>query len=64
MARYYQKPQSPIVDLTPQYPAEFYSKLIEQAQQNLNQGTAAGNAFMADAYGQEFIDQAARDKAA
>lgn len=63
MARYYQKPQSPIVDLTPQYPAEFYSKLMEQAQQNLNQGTATGNAFMADAYGQEFIDQVARDKA-
>lgn len=63
MARYYQRPQNDIVDLTPQYPVEFYSKLMEQAQQNLNQASATGAAFMTDAYGQEFIDQASRDKA-
>ena len=63
MARYYQKPQSPIVDLTPQYPTEFYSRLIDQVQQNRNQASAASAAFMSDAYGQEFINQAARDKA-
>ena len=63
MARYYQRPQAPIVDLTPKVPIEFYSNLINQAQQNLNQANATGAAFMTDAYNQKFVDQAARDKA-
>ena len=63
MARYYQRPQNDIVDLTPRIPLEFYSNMINQAQQNLNQASATGAAFMSDAYGQEFIDQASRDKA-
>ena len=63
MARYYQRPNNPIVDLTPKVPIEFYSNLMNQAQQNLNQANVTGAAFMTDIYGQEVIDQAARDKA-
>lgn len=63
MARYYQKPNNPIVDLTPKVPIEFYSNLMNQAQQNLNQANVTGAAFMTDIYGQEVIDQAARDRA-
>ena len=61
MARYYQRPQNDIVDLTPRIPLEFYSNMINQAQQNLNQASATGAAFMTDAYGQKFIDQKTRD---
>lgn len=63
MARYYQSPKNDLVDLTPRIPVEFYSKLIEQAQQNLNQANATSSAFMSDAYGQKFIDEASRNKA-
>ena len=63
MARYYQRPNNPIVDLTPKVPIEFYSNLMNQAQQNLNQANVTGAAFMTDIYGQEVIDQAARDRA-
>jgi len=63
MARYYQKPENPIVDLTPKVPVEFYSNLMNQAQQNLNQANTTGAAFMTDAYNQKFIDSAARDRA-
>lgn len=63
MARYYQRPNNPIVDLTPKVPIEFYSNLINQAQQNLNQANVTGAAFMTDAYNQKFVDQAARDRA-
>ena len=62
MARYYQKPQSPIVDLTPQYPTEFYSRLIDQVQQNRNQASAASAAFMTDIYGQKHLDAVTRDR--
>ena len=63
MARYYQKPNNPIVDLTPKVPIEFYSNLMNQAQQNLNQANVTGAAFMTDAHNQKFVDQAARDRA-
>lgn len=63
MARYYNAPKNDIVDLTPKVPIEFYSKIMEQAQQNLNQANATGAAFMTDLYGIEHIDEAARNKA-
>lgn len=63
MARYYNAPKNDIVDLTPRVPIEFYSKIMEQAQQNLNQANATGAAFMTDLYGQKYIDEASRDKA-
>lgn len=63
MARYYQRPNNPIVDLTPKIPIEFYSNLMNQAQQNLNQANVTGAAFMTDASGQEYANEAAREKA-
>jgi len=61
MARYYQAPKNDIVDLTPQYPVEFYANLMDKAQKNLDTANALGAQFKTDAYGREYVDEKTRD---
>jgi hypothetical protein len=62
MARYYQAPNNPIVDLTPKIPIDYYAKLMEESQNNLNQANVAGAGFMTDLYGQKVYDKATADE--
>lgn len=61
MARFFQPIQQQVVRMDTPVNVDFYANLLNQAQGNLEKGTAMQAKFLEDAYGQKYLDEATRN---